>query len=70
MRLVGIILVILGVLGLGYGGFSYVTEEKIIDAGPIEVSADKQRTVWIPPVVGGIVLVSGLLLVVGGTKRD
>ena len=69
MRLVGIILVVLGALGLGYQGFTYVTKEKVVDAGPIQVSRDKENTVWIPPVVGGIALVSGLILLATGSRR-
>ena len=53
MRMLGLILVILGALALGYGGFTYVTREKVVDAGPVQVTADKQNTVWIPPIVGG-----------------
>jgi len=56
MRIVGIVLVILGALALGYGGFSYVTREKVVDAGPVQVTAEREKTVWIPPVVGGIAL--------------
>jgi hypothetical protein len=69
MRIVGIILVVLGALGLGYQGFTYVTKEKVVDAGPVQVTRDKENSVWIPPVVGGIALVSGLLLIATG-RRD
>jgi hypothetical protein len=70
MRIVGIILVVLGALGLGYQGFTYVTTEKVVDAGPVQVSRDKENTVWIPPVAGGITLVSGLLLIATGGRKD
>lgn len=70
MRMLGIILVVLGALALGYGGFSYVTNETVVDAGPVEVNAERERTVMIPPIVGGISVVGGLLLLVAGTKRD
>jgi hypothetical protein len=70
MRIVGIILVVLGALGLGYQGFTYVTTEKVVDIGPVEVSREKENTVPIPPVVGGIALVSGLLLIATGGRKD
>jgi len=70
MRVVGLILVVLGALGLGYQGFTYVTKEKVVDAGSVQVSREKENTVWIPPVVGGIVLVSGLILLATGGRKN
>ena len=69
MRLLGIILIVLGALALGYQGFTYVTRESVVDAGPIQITADREKTVWIPPVVGAIAVVGGLaLLVTSGRK--
>ena len=70
MRIIGIVLVILGALALGYGGFSYVSREKVADAGPVQVTADRQHSVWIPPVVGGIAVAAGLVLMVVGGRKD
>ncbi|MBA4189589.1 MAG: DUF3185 domain-containing protein [Planctomycetaceae bacterium] len=70
MRMIGLALVILGALALGYQGFTYVTREKVVDAGPIQVSADRERTVWIPPVVGGVAVVAGLVLLASGTRKE
>jgi len=70
MRILGIVLVVLGALALGYGGFSYVTREKVVDAGPVQVTADRQKTVWIPPVVGGIAVVGGLILIATSGRRE
>lgn len=69
MRVVGLILVVLGALALGYQGFTYVTREKVVDAGPIQVSADREKTVWVPPVVGGVAVVAGLVLLATGKKE-
>jgi len=70
MRIVGLILVVLGALGLGYQGFTYVSKEKVVDTGSVQVSREKENTVWIPPVVGGIALVSGLILLATGGRKD
>lgn len=67
-RTLGIILTIVGIVMLIWGGFSYTKEEKIIDAGPIEISADKKETVNWPPFVGGAILVAGIVLLVTAKK--
>ena len=67
--IVGLILIAIGVLALAYGGFSYTKREKIIDAGPLQVSADKEKTVPFPPILGGICLVGGIVLVLAGNKK-
>ena len=70
MRLLGIVLIVLGALALGYQGFSYVSKDKIVDAGPIQISADREHNVWLPPAVGGIAVLAGLALVLTGKKGD
>lgn len=70
MRLIAIALIILGVLGLGYQGFTYVSREKIVDAGPVQITTDRERTVWIPPVVGGAALVGGAVLLGLSARRS
>ena len=69
MRIVAIVLIVLGALALGYQGFTYVSREKVVDAGPIQISADRERTVWIPPIVGGVAVVAGLALLLTAGKR-
>jgi uncharacterized membrane protein YidH (DUF202 family) len=70
MKNLGVVLIILGVLALAYQGFSYTKREKVIDLGPIEASADKKKHVAIPPIVGGIVLVAGVVMVVASRKSS
>ena len=67
--IVGIILIAIGIIALAYGGFTYTKREKVIDAGPLQVSADKEHTVSFPPVLGGICLVGGIVLVVVGSRK-
>jgi hypothetical protein len=68
--IVGIILIAIGIIALAYGGFSYTTREKVIDAGPLQVSADRQKTIPLPPILGGICLVGGIILVLAGNKKS
>jgi len=68
--LVGILLIVLGGLALAYQGFTYTRREKVLDVGPIHATADKQDHVSIPPVLGGLVLVAGVVLVVIGAKKS
>jgi drug/metabolite transporter (DMT)-like permease len=67
--IVGIVLIVLGVIGLAMGGFSFTRKEKVIDLGPIEATADKKESVPIPPVLGALALISGVVLVAAGSRR-
>lgn len=68
--IIGIILIAIGIIALAYGGFSYTTREKVIDAGPLQVSADRHKTIPLPPLLGGICLVGGIILVLAGNKKS
>ncbi len=63
MKAFGIALVVLGVLALAYGGFSWTRKDTVVDVGPIEITADKTESVALPPIAGGLLLVAGLVLV-------
>lgn len=63
MKVVGLVLVVLGIAGLAYGGLSWTRRDTIIDAGPIEITADKTERVPLPPIVGGLLLVAGVFLI-------
>jgi uncharacterized membrane protein len=67
-RTVGILLVILGAVMLIWTGFTYTKKEKVVDAGPIEISADKQESVNWPPYIGGVLLVGGLVIIMTAKK--
>lgn len=69
MKTVGVILIVVGIVMLIVTGFSYTTEETVIDAGPIEVSADKEKSINWPPYAGGAAVVAGLVMVVASRKR-
>lgn len=65
----GIVLIVLGVVLFIWTGFTYTKKEKIIDAGPIQVSADKEKSVNWPPYAGGVVLIAGIVIFLGSKKK-
>lgn len=67
--MIGIILIVIGIIAFAYQGITYTTREKVVDLGPIQVSADKTRTLPLPPIVGAIALVGGIVLLVMGNKK-
>lgn len=69
MKIFGIVLVVVGIIMLLMSGISFTTEETVIDAGPIEVNADKERSIEWPVYAGGIVLVAGAILIGVGAKK-
>jgi uncharacterized membrane protein len=66
---IGIVLIVLGALALAYQGITYKSREKIIDIGPVQATADKEKTIPLPPIVGGLVLVGGVILAVAGARK-
>jgi hypothetical protein len=68
--LLAIILIAVGVIAFAYQGITYTTREKVVDLGPIQVTADKTKTLPLPPIVGAIALVGGIVLLVMGNKKD
>ena len=69
MSVIGIALIVLGVVALAYQGISYTTREKVADIGPVEVTKDTTNTIPLPPLLGGLALVGGVVLVVVGAKK-
>ena len=69
MRLLGIVLIILGLVGVIYGGISWTQRETILDAGPIEISRTERESIPLQPIVGALLLIGGVVLVLKGGKR-
>lgn len=69
ITLVGIALIVLGIVAFAYQGITYTSREKIIDIGPFQASADTEKTIPLSPLVGGLALVGGIVLVVVGAKK-
>jgi len=64
-----ITLIAVGIMAFAYQGFTYTTREKVIDVGPVHVTTDKTNTIPLPPIVGIVALVSGLVLLIAGRKK-
>lgn len=69
MKVTGFLLVVIGILALAYGGISYNRERTIMDVGPFKATATEQKNVPLSPIVGGIVLIGGLLLLLVPRRR-
>jgi uncharacterized membrane protein YidH (DUF202 family) len=67
--LMGIILIVIGIVALAYQGITYTTREKVVDLGPIQMTAEKTKTLPLPPIVGAVALVGGIVLLVMGNKK-
>lgn len=68
MAVVGIILIIIGVIALAYGGFSFTTSEKMAEVGPLKLEKEKTRSVSLPPILGALAIVGGVVLLVVGRR--
>lgn len=69
MTIVGIILIVLGAIGLIYGGITYTSNKDVIDLGAVKLEVDQQKKLPMSPIFGGISLVLGVILLVAGRKR-
>lgn len=70
MKIAGLVLVILGVLALIYQGFSYNKTEQDAKLGPIEIQHTEKHTVPIPPIVGGVFIVAGVVAFAAGSRSN
>lgn len=64
MKALGVVLVVVGLLALVYGGVSWTRKDTVVDAGPIEITADKKESVMFPPLAGVALLIGGVVLLV------
>lgn len=69
VTVVGILLIVLGVVGLALGGFSFTRKEKVVDIGPVEATADKKESLPVPPLLGALAIAGGVVLVAAGSRR-
>jgi len=67
--LIGIILIAIGIVSFAYQGITYKTREKVIEIGSVEVTADKTKKLPLPPIVGAVALVGGIVLLIVDRKK-
>ena len=70
MKPLGFLLAILGLLALVYGGISYNRQRTVVDVGPFKATATEQKNIPLSPIVGGILLLGGIVLLVAPRKRS
>ena len=68
--LLGIVLIVLGVFALAYQGITYTTRENVVDLGSLKITADKEKTIPLSPLLGALALAGGVVLVVVGVRRS
>jgi uncharacterized membrane protein len=70
ITMVGILLVVLGVLALAYQGFNYNRQETVMNVGPMHVTTETHDRLPLPPILGGLALAGGVVLLVAGAKKN
>jgi len=68
LAMLGIVLIVLGAVALAYQGITYTTSEKVVDLGPLKVEAKKEKTIPLPPVLGGVAIVVGVVLLIASSR--
>lgn len=68
-KTLGIILIVLGLFGLVWGGITYTTRETVVDIGPIHATRDKTHNIPLPPIAGTVALIGGVVLLAAGSKK-
>ena len=63
-KIIGIVLIVVGLAAIAYGGLSFTTKETVVDIGPIHATRDKTHNLPLPPIVGGLALLGGIVLLV------
>jgi len=69
VKVLGAVLVVLGIIGFVFGGISWTETDTVVDAGPIQIESENRESVPITPIASGICLVAGIVLVVAGSRR-
>jgi hypothetical protein len=67
--LAGIILIVIGIIAFAYQGITYTTREKVVDIGPIQMTAEKTKTLPLSPIAGGIAIVGGIVVLIMGNRK-
>jgi hypothetical protein len=68
--ILGILLIVFGLLALGYQGITYTQREKVAQIGSLQITADNQKSIYFPPILGGASLAAGIILLIASRKRN
>jgi len=69
LALIGVVLIVFGIAALVYQGFTYTSRETVLDIGPVHATADRQKTLPLPPIVGGVAVAGGITLLIAGMRK-
>jgi hypothetical protein len=70
LAVAGIVLVVLGLVALAYQGITYTSRETVVDIGPLHATADREKTVPLPPVLGIVAVAGGVVLLIAGVRKS
>ena len=70
LSIVGVILIVLGLVGLVYGGITYTSRTNVIDAGPLQVQVDEKKQIPASPIAGAVALAAGVVILVAGRRQS
>jgi hypothetical protein len=68
--LIAVLMIALGIVAFAYQGITYTTKDKVVDLGALQVTTETKKTLPLPPIVGAIALVGGIVLLVMGQKKS
>jgi hypothetical protein len=68
MKAIGLILIVVGVLSLMYQGFTYTTHKRVLDVGPIQATKEEHHSVPLPPILGALALIGGVIVLVSDRR--
>jgi hypothetical protein len=70
MKAIGIVLLVIGIFSLAYQGFTYTTKKKVVDIGPIQATKQEHHTVSLPPILGALALIGGVVVLVSDRRNN
>jgi uncharacterized membrane protein YidH (DUF202 family) len=70
VAIIGVILIVIGVIALAYQGITYTKTERVVDLGPLKVDAKRDKTIPLPPIVGGAALLGGVVLLIASRRKS
>jgi len=68
--ILGVTLVVLGLFALAYQGLTYTTKKKVVDIGPIQATKEEHHTISLPPILGALALVGGIVVVISDRRGN